>query len=133
MAWGFNINTGAGNYSMRGFDANNSGNAKTAIQDFIDAINAEISKMQSTTQEMIDNALKGMGQQKEVQGYVERTIEELKKVSSYFEAFKTGIETVQSNYEAKQQGINVGEVTDAKTASGYSSDEEVSGVKPFSD
>ena len=53
MAWSFGNNSSfidAGAYTMRGFDSDNSGNAETAIQNFIDAIKTEITKMQSTTE-----------------------------------------------------------------------------------
>lgn len=123
----------AGAYTMRGFDSNNSGNAQTAIQDFIDAIKTEIGKMESTTVTMMNSALKGTAQQAKIATYVQNTIDELNKVSDFFTAFINGIKQAGLNYDSEQAGINVNEVTDAKTATSFTSDEEVSGVKPFSD
>lgn len=136
MAWPFGNNSSfidAGAYTMRGFDTDNSGNAETAIQNFIDAIKTEIAKMQSTTESMMNSALKGTAQQAKISTYVQNTIDELNKVSDFFTAFITGIKQAGANYIGKQAGINVNEVTDAKSATGFTSDQEVSGVKPFSD
>ena len=69
MAWSFGNNSSfidAGAYTMRGFDSDNSGNAETAIQNFIDAIKTEITKMQSTTESMMNSALKGTAQQAKI-------------------------------------------------------------------
>ncbi len=123
----------AGRFTMRGFDANNSGNAIQAIDEFIESIREQIERMKATTEELMDSALKGSAQQNKVAAYIQGTIDELNKVSDFFKAFETGIKTAQSNYDSEQSGINVNEVTDAKTATGFTSDEEVSGVKPFSD
>ena len=82
MAWPFGNNSSfidAGAYTMRGFDTDNSGNAETAIQNFIDAIKTEITKMQSTTESMMNSALKGTAQQAKISTYVQNTIDELKK------------------------------------------------------
>lgn len=137
MAWPFGNNNSsfidAGAYTMRGFDAANSGNAKNAIQDFIDAIKTEIAKMQTATDSTMDSALKGTSQQNRIKTYIADTIEELKKVSDFFTAFSNGIEQVGTNYDSQQQTINVNEVTDAKSATGYSGEQETTGVKPFSD
>ena len=136
MAWSFGNNSSfidAGAYTMRGFDSYNSGNAETAIQNFIDAIKTEITKMQSTTESMMNSALKGTAQQAKISTYVQNTIDELNKVSDFFTAFITGIKQAGANYIGEQAGINVNEVTDAKSATGFTSDQEVSGVKPFSD
>ena len=136
MAWSFGNNSSfidAGAYTMRGFDTDNSGNAETAIQNFIDAIKTEITKMQSTTESMMNSALKGTAQQAKISTYVQNTIDELNKVSDFFTAFITGITLAGANYIGEQAGINVNEVTDAKSATGFTSDQEVSGVKPFSD
>ena len=136
MAWSFGNNSSfidAGAYTMRGFDSDNSGNAETAIQNCIDAIKTEITKMQSTTESMMNSALKGTAQQAKISTYVQNTIDELNKVSDFFTAFITGINQAGANYIGEQAGINVNEVTDAKSATGFTSDQEVSGVKPFSD
>ncbi len=136
MAWSFGNNSSfidAGAYTMRGFDSDNSGNAETAIQNFIDAIKVEIAKMEQTTVSMMNSALKGTAQQNKIATYVQNTIDELNKVSDFFTAFITGIKQAGANYIGEQAGINVNEVTDAKSATGFTSDQEVSGVKPFSD
>ena len=82
MAWSFGNNSSfidAGAYTMRGFDSDNSGNAETAIQNFIDAIKVEIAKMEQTTVSMMNSALKGTAQQNKIATYVQNTIDELNK------------------------------------------------------
>jgi hypothetical protein len=121
----------AGSFTMRGFSADKSQNAIAVITEYIASIDAQITKMTATVDSIIDSALKGTEQQTKVCSYIEATILELKNVSNYFTAFNEGLKTAATNYNAKQSGINVSEVTDSKTATGYTSDEDVSGVTPF--
>lgn len=121
----------AGSYTMRGFSLDKAQAATTVIDEYIQSIQDQIAKMVTKTDELMDSALKGTEQQTKVATYIHATIEELNKVASFFTAFNEGLKTAAQNYESKQSGINVNEVQDAQSATGYTSDEDVSGVTPF--
>ncbi len=121
----------AGSFTLRGFSADKSQNAIHVIDEYIDSIETAIKNVDSAYSDDVDKALKGKEQQSKVYAYIQCTINELIKVAEFLKAFNTGLKRVAINYEKKQAGINVNEVQDAQSATGYTSDEDVSGVTPF--